>query len=296
MNRNRCRIHMLTLSFLVCICQPVPAEELQTQFVQVHPVPGNASFRRTPGQERAVIVVHGMRLGPWRLKKGVEVHPIRLPNLLYWQEPGSPTVKTLAGEGDVFAFAFGQDVSVDEVSRAPLLATKIQELRKAGYKAVVLLGYSAGGVVCRQFVEDFPDAGVTKFVQICTPNGGTSWAKAQAAIAPPAQKKFFESLSPEARQESLRLRAAKKIPSKVEFVCLIADGPLRSDGLLLWDSIWTTDLQNQGVPIHKVSGVNHSNIITTRKGLDVICALIREPQPRWNPQEVDRVRKTLFGK
>ena len=49
----------------------------------------------------------------------------------------------------------------DRIAGSAALADNIRRVRQLGYKEIILLGHSAGGVIVRQFVEDHPDAGVT---------------------------------------------------------------------------------------------------------------------------------------
>ena len=70
-------------------------------------------------------------------------------------------------------------------------------LRQAGYSEVILLGFSAGGVVARQFVEDNPAAGVTRVIQVCAPNLGSPLAKLKSSVGL-AQESFLQSLTGQA--------------------------------------------------------------------------------------------------
>ena len=49
-------------------------------------------------------------------------------------------------------------------------------------QATGLVGYSAGALIARYFVEDSPDYGVTKVIQVCAPNGGSGWGKLTAGV------------------------------------------------------------------------------------------------------------------
>src|SRR5262249_18474068 len=147
----------------------------------------------------------------------------------------------------VFAFAYGQTVPVDTIAALPSLRCGIWRLRELGYKEIVLVGFSAGGLVARQVVEDEPDLGVTKVIQVCTPNGGPSWARLKAA-GPANQKPFLQSLTKETRGRSLEGRAGKRIPDGVQFVCAVGAGMGISDGVVSTHSQWPEDLQRQGIP------------------------------------------------
>src|SRR5262249_37157965 len=140
-------------------------------------------------------------------------------------------------------------------------------LKELGYPEIILLGHSAGGIVAREFVEDNPRAGVTKVVQVCTPNTGTALAKATFGLRK-CQAPLVESLTPQGREQALRARADRKIPAHIEFVCVVcqlclegtAAGKIadaievdltattNGDGVVCTDSQWSDDLRKQGIP------------------------------------------------
>src|SRR5205085_6577185 len=134
-------------AFLMVAPPPVAAT-----FVQIAPVgvDGAHRFVRTPERFRAVVLVHGLRPHPFRDS------PVLQTDLSLWEEPGSPLVRRLGQESDVFAFSYGQNVPVGDVAGAPELAAGVRRLRALGYEQVVLIGYSAGAIVVREFVEDEP--------------------------------------------------------------------------------------------------------------------------------------------
>src|SRR5262249_40536477 len=66
------------------------------------------------------------------------------------------------------------------------------------------------GVVARQFVEDHPGEGVTKVIQVCAPNGGSSWAR--WATARKNQRGVLPPLPKEERQRALPGRQGRRIP------------------------------------------------------------------------------------
>jgi pimeloyl-ACP methyl ester carboxylesterase len=175
-----------------------------------------------------------------------------------------------------------------------MLLAKVRELRKAGYTDIVLVGHSAGGIVVRQFVEDHPHAGVTRVIQVCAPNEGATLA-GLFFLAPREQQAFVQSLSPQARARALRLRAHKKLPASVPFVCVVGSGAKGSDTIVNWDSIWSADLQRQNVPCVKVDR-HHLDVMYGPDSLGVLCRLIRKPQPRWTGAEVAQAKLALFGK
>jgi pimeloyl-ACP methyl ester carboxylesterase len=277
-----------------------------TRFVQVAPVyREEAAVQRSASQGRAVVLIPGLRLHPFsgRNVTKAEWHS--------WQRPDSPLVKALAPEADVFAFAYSQDVPLETVAGGPGLRDGVRRLRALGYREIVLVGHSAGGLVARQLVEDYPDAGVTKVVQACAPNGGSAWAKARVAVRK-AQESFLASLTKKDRRQSLHERAAKRIPADVEFVCVVArlqlpllgprekgahagHGLLRAgDGIVSAVCQWTPELQEQGIPAVALSA-GHSGVVHGRPGIDVITRLVREHVLRWDAAAVAAARQRILG-
>ena len=122
--------------------------------------PAKDKWMRTAERTQAVLLIHGFHYHLF--DKDVPKAGLRP-----WQKADSPLVKELGKSADVFAFAYGQNVSLETVIKESKLAASIAELRKLGYKEIVLVGHSAGGLIARQFVEDNPDAGVTKVIQVC---------------------------------------------------------------------------------------------------------------------------------
>jgi pimeloyl-ACP methyl ester carboxylesterase len=272
---------------------PAAARQVRTRFVQVGPdVPGG-DIQRTPGQKRALLLVNGLRYGLW---EGIfpPSYPCSAPEPTAWLRPDSKAVEALVREGDVFAFSYGQNVAVTEVARAPLLLSKVRELRRKGYTEVVLIGHSAGGIVVRQFVEDHPDAGVTKVIQVCAPNRGAFVAKLAFLMREPAVRPFVNSLSPESREGDLQARAGKKLPATVQFVCVLGSSGTGTDGLVAWSNTWSKCLQQQKVPFERVTR-EHTPVMYKEDSIKVLCRLVREPQPRWTDAEVARGWRELFG-
>jgi pimeloyl-ACP methyl ester carboxylesterase len=160
-----------------------------------------------------------------------------------------------------------------------------------GYKEVVVVGHSAGGLLARHLVEDCPDVGVTKVVQVCTPNGGSDWAKVQFARG--NQRRFMDSLTKEARQKSLWERKDKTIPKDVEFVCLVGTGLGDGDGVVARSCQWSEDLRKQGIPAVPVK-VNHRDAMRTERGAEAIVEAIRGRQARWDADQVKEGRRKVL--
>jgi pimeloyl-ACP methyl ester carboxylesterase len=271
----------------LCLALVLGAPPVDTRFVQLAPLPKDpGAVERTPGQQRAVVLVHGLHPHPF---SNANVHKALFAS---WQEPGSPPVRRLAREADVFAYAYAQTVAVEQVADAPGLGDGVARLRERGYTEVVLVGHSAGGLVCRHFVEDHPDAGVAKVIQVCSPNGGSCWGKATAGVRHD-QEDFLRSLSTEGRQRCLKQRSGKKIPDGVEFVCVVATRGLNGDNLVTCPCQWTEDLQGQGVPAVAVE-LSHHKAIASAEGAEQLARLVRESQPRWDPAQVAAARPKVL--
>jgi pimeloyl-ACP methyl ester carboxylesterase len=263
-------------------------EPLSALFVQVAPVPERpADFVRSGDQKRAVVLVHGYRPEYDRFLTTRAV-------VQDWQEPDSFMVQVLKRDADVFAFAYGQTVPVQEVSDAPELAAGVARLRKMGYTVVVLLGHSAGGLVCRQFVEDHPGAGVTKVVQVCAPNAGLFWAKLDA-LACSAQKPYVHSLTAASRRQFRQARDGTVVPGDVEFVCVVGAVVAKTDWVVSCKSQWSDDLQSQGIPALRLH-VCHLAAVQKPESILAIAGAVREPARRWDPQRVQLARHEILGK
>jgi len=264
------------------------APPVETHFVQVAPFLRDvADGVRSPGQDRAVVLIHGLSLHL------LDKDKVATPLLREWQKPESVLVKWLARDADVFAFAYAQTVAADEVAAAPDLGADVRLLRRLGYRSVVLVGYSAGGLIARRFVEDDAGAGVTKVIQVCTPNGGSSWARLQAVRS--NQVTFLASLTKASRERALAERADKRIPPHVEFVCVVGTGSVHGDGLVACRRQWTEDLQRQGVPAYPLN-ITHWHALRSPRAAPLLADLVRLPQPRWDPAQVAAARRQILGR
>src|SRR4051812_17996170 len=110
MVRPRRPLMPLAPTALLAFVLLAPEPAVETKFVQVAPaVPAADAPRRTPGQPRAVVLLHGFRphpisdAGAWRAE------------LSGWEEPTSPLVKALGRDADVFAFGYSQHLPVEAV-------------------------------------------------------------------------------------------------------------------------------------------------------------------------------------
>jgi pimeloyl-ACP methyl ester carboxylesterase len=276
---------MYTTVSLLCLLFASPGA-IETQFVQVAPSPAQQHWWNAPQKTRAVVLIHGLLVHPFSKTSAGRAH------LHSWQQPDCLLVKRLAQEADVFAFAYAQTVSADDIAECPELAKQLEQLRQNGYREIVLVGHSAGGVIARQLVEDHPDCGVTKVIQVCAPNGGSSWAKWPTVRA--NQIDFLDSLTKPARNRSLWERADKKIPGHIEFACVVGTGTVNGDGMVSNRSQYPPDLQRQGIPAYPLPST-HWSLLRSRKGVELVARLVRETQPRWDDKQVEAVRRRLPG-
>src|SRR6266511_4049821 len=207
----------MTILSLLCSALLLEAPKVESRLEQVGPVPANGELTRTPKQDRAVILVHGFIFH-------LRASSVAVPAFRPWQKPGCVLVKVLQNEADVFSFGYGQNACLDDVVKHGGIAEAVARVKRLGYKEIVLLGHSAGGLIGRHLVEDNPDCGVTRVIQVCAPNGGTPTAKTSVHSS---QQAFIDSLTEESRQACLKVRAGKRIPDRVEFVCVLVylEGP-----------------------------------------------------------------------
>ncbi len=267
-----------------------PCEGVATEMWQVAPDMGEKPWvaPATPSEKTsAVVLIHGLFVHPIAPSKAKQ------PWLRWWQKPKTEIVTALAKDFDVFSFAYSQTLPVEEVAKSPGLRDAVARLRKAGYKDVVLVGHSAGGVVARLFVEQFPDAGVTKVIAVASPFAGVKIATVKVGY-PKVQAPFVESLAPHARGEATR---ANKTPlgKDVQFVCVVCKlKHADTDGLVRTHSQWPDDIQQLGVPAVLVD-TNHFTAMEHPTAVKKISELARERLTRWGPDEAEKARKELFG-
>jgi pimeloyl-ACP methyl ester carboxylesterase len=278
---------LLLSSLFVLVLALNPARP-DTHFVQVAPAEHEAAkCERSPKQLRAVVLLHGLE--PHLFSKTAVLQPA----FRSWQEANSQLVKRLGQDADVYSFAYAQNVPADEVEEVPQLGDSIERLQNLGYKEIVLIGFSAGGLIAREFVEDHPDSAVTKVVQVCAPNGGSGWAKVKAVRS--LQAGFLNSLTKESRRKILQERGDKRIPENVEFACIVGTGTVVGDGFVSTKSQWTEDLQEQGIPAYPVMAT-HVHIMQNKKAINLLANVVHEPQPRWNADRLAKARKEILGR
>lgn len=269
----------------VVLTVPVePEVKVDGLFTKVAPNP------KTPGrskdQSRAVVLIHGLGLYPLNTEK------VSKADLRTWQRTDSGIVTELAKHADVYALAYGQTVAVEKVHEKVKLAEHIKALKTEGYQEIILVGHSAGGLIARYFVEDHPELGVTKVIQVCCPNGGSPFAALKTARE--AQRAFVASLSRTARSTFRENRKQVLIPVGIEFVCIVGTLRLGTDGIVTSRAQWTEDLQKQGVPALLLRTA-HWDAMKSTKGAAFICKIVCEKQPRWKEEQVNEAKKKLLG-
>ncbi|MBM3993324.1 MAG: hypothetical protein FJ303_04090 [Planctomycetes bacterium] len=249
--------------------------------------PAKDTWARTANRARAVLLIHGFHYH--FTDAGVARAALRP-----WQVKDSPLVKELGKDADVFSLAYGQNVPLDVIVKESKLASSVAELKKLGYSEIVLIGHSAGGLIARQFVEDNPSAGVAKVLQICSPNAGSALAELGGTKS---QKPFLRSLTPDFRKKLLEARKDKRIPEKVQFLCVVArtGKGADSDSIVLCESQWTPDLHKQGIPAVGVFGV-HREVVRDAKLAVTLAGLVRDSHPRWSAERVEQGKKEILAK
>lgn len=272
-------------AFLLSIGIDVPVEMWQVA-PDLQGKPAREELRKT--KERAVLLIPGLKL-----------HPVRpalaaCPEMHRWQQPRGELVRALAPDFDVFALGYAQTVPVDVVARAPALRAAVGLLEKAGYREIVLIGHSAGGVLARLFVSTYPRTGVTKVITTAAPHAGALLARLPFGY-PKLQAPFVQSLTPEARRALAR--PVDSDPQKpMEMVCVVARLPkLLSDGLVEVDSQWPPECRAAGVPAVVVE-INHFEVLMHPSSVREVARLAREKLRRWTPEEVEKAMQLLLVK
>jgi pimeloyl-ACP methyl ester carboxylesterase len=208
-----------------------------------------------------------------------------------WQKSGSPLVLHLSKSADVFSFAYGQNISLENIADAPHLSGAVKQLKDLGYSEIILIGHSAGGVLARLFIEDHAHAGVTKVIQVCAPNGGTYLAKL-TGLAPKSQEAFMLSLTEESRELCSKKRTDKKVPPAIQFVCVVGKYDKSGDGVVTCERQWTEDLQRQLIPAVELA-TSHNMVMSHADRVKRLAQLVREDHPRWKEEQVRSFKQKL---
>lgn len=263
---------------------PLPA--IETKFIQAHPAPA-APDQWTRTKTRAVVLIHGIKPHVWNASK------IREPLFHDWQLAGSAMAQTLGKDGDVYSFAWGQNGGLDAVVNHASLPQAIRKLKFMGYEEIVLIGHSAGGLVARMLVEDQPELGVAKVIQVCSPNGGAPLAGAAFAVRRD-QESLLRSLTTAERRKCLESRCGCAIPQKCQFLCVVGFAGLGTDGLVPITSQWTEELQKQGVPAVRLS-TTHWGAMRSARSAEKLAEWVNASHPRWDAEQVKAAKKVVLG-
>jgi pimeloyl-ACP methyl ester carboxylesterase len=181
----------------------------------------------------------------------------------------------------VYAFCFGQTAPVEEVAARSRLGLHLGVLRAQGYKEIILVGHSAGGLIARHQVEDEPGCGVTRVVQVCSPNRGCPFAGLRLGCL--EQMEFLLSLSLTWRAKVLHDRRDRPLPAGVEMACIIGAWAVGSDGIVSRSSQYPEELRKQGARGYLVEA-HHSAAMGNGSVIELIEHLVRTPQPRRRPR------------
>ncbi len=246
----------------------------------------SASIELLKTKDKAVLLIPGLKIHPLRPALATQ------PELHKWQLPNSELVRALASEFDVFAIGYAQTAPVDVVARSPALHAQVQLLKNAGYREIVLIGHSAGGVIARLYAAAYPRSGVTKVITTAAPHAGALMARLPVGY-PKIQAPFVQSLTPEARR-----RCPPPVDSDpqqpLEMVCVVARLPrLFSDGLVELESQWPEECRAAGVPVVIVE-VSHFEVLLHPASVREVAQLAREKLRRWTPEEVDKALQLLL--
>ena len=266
-------MHVLMALLLV---QDPALPELKTRFWEL----------KDGGKARAIVLVHGLRAQVFdEAKPNEAVSP-------EWQSSDSTVCRSLSQHGTVFGFAYSQNRKVQEIPAS--LLPHVRKLQADGYGEIVLIGFSAGALIARQFVEDHPEAGVRKVIQICPPNGGSELGKLDRAVRE-SQEVFVRSLRKEEREKILRERAEKgvRVPDGVEFVVVLGSVAGSGDCVVSREAQWTPDLRDQGIPVARIEQP-HCFAMNTESCARMLCRLLTTPQPRWPKEGVEAARKEFL--
>ncbi len=281
---------MLPIVFVIAATISAPIADVPTELWQV--APGTEARVWTVSEKpvekgRALVLIPGLHVHPLRPTKATK------PELRAWQLPKSELVKALAKDFDVFAFGYAQTVSVDGIAQAPGLRDAVANLRKSGYKEIVLVGHSAGGVIGRQFVEVNPNAGVSRVIAVGSPFAGAEMATLNVGF-PKVQAPFVKSLAPEVRKDATRTSKFALGPD-MEFACVVCKlKRAETDGVVQVRSQWPEDLQQLGVPA-VLSQVAHTEAMCDADTAKLIAELANGKLTRWSADEVTAARKILAG-
>src|ERR1700683_1367898 len=122
---------MAALFLALITLLPSSTSTVESMFVKVGPNP--RVLGRSPKQDRAVVLIHGLSV-VLPFSKGKADKPF----MRSWQLKDSVLVKELAQDSDVYALAYGQNVSCDSIGDDSVILQHLRNLKKAGYREIVL--------------------------------------------------------------------------------------------------------------------------------------------------------------
>lgn len=263
-----------------------PASTVPTDFWQISPEPFGMSQTIRKSKPRAIVLIHGLMIHPLNGDRA------KTPNPHPWQHPTGSLVQGLAPDFDVFGFSYAQTQPIDEPGFLTGLLMGVRVLKAAGYREIVLVGHSAGGVIARNFIEQYPTAGVTKVLTVAAPHRGSGLARIPFGV-PMTQWPFIRSLTPSARESACR--TGPPLPQGIEFCCVVCKlRHLSTDTVVATESQWPEDLQAQGIPAVVVP-VSHMDAVRDEQAVHAIHNLARGKVIRWDQNSVLRARSILFG-
>ncbi len=266
-----------------------PITDLPTMFWGIAP---EVKYSDLPSlkkkHDKAVVFIHGLQPHVFHPEKATK------PQVHEWQEPGGSLVKLLAEEFDIFGFSYAQMQSVDSITLSRGLRVGINALEAAEYKEILLIGHSAGAIICREFVECFPADGITKVIAISGPYQGSGWAKLPTFTLPKTQVAFINSLLPEVRI-ALQKERDVKLPKSLEFCCVLTKwNRTDHDTVVSLKSQWPPDLQDQGIPA-VLASCNHFDVMTNDAAIKTVAELAKGKVVRWKAEQTELAQFKLFG-
>src|SRR4051812_30752721 len=97
--------------------EPAPAPPVKVDVMFTRVAPAGDKEGRSRDQTRAVVLIHGLSLLPILKDKKL--------GLRTWQQSDSVLVKQLAPHADVYAFAYSQSTSVDQIHEGAKLLERV---------------------------------------------------------------------------------------------------------------------------------------------------------------------------
>lgn len=259
---------------------------IPTDFWQISPEPYGVTRAIRKSKPRAIVLIHGLMIHPLNGDRA------KTPNPHPWQHPTGSLVQGLAPDFDVFGFSYAQTQPIDEPGFLTGLLLGVRVLKSVGYREIILVGHSAGGIIARNFIEQYPTAGVTKVLTVAAPHRGSGLARIPFGV-PTTQWPFIRSLAPSARESATR--TYPPLPAGVEFCCVVCKlRHLSTDTVVATDSQWPEDLQMQGIPAVVVP-VSHMEGVRDEQAVKAIGDLARGKVIRWSRESVMQARSILFG-